>query len=100
MSTMFNDDRVSYEPAPVRSGDTVHVNYQGILKNSGATEVYLHYGADGWKEPSTIRMQQMQDGIFGAEIQASASHEINFCFKDSANNWDNNSGWNWKADIQ
>jgi hypothetical protein len=100
MSTMFNDDRVSYEPAPVRPGDTVHVNYSGILKNSGADSIYLHFGSDGWNNPNTVQMQRMNDGMFGAEIQASANHEINFCFKDSANNWDNNSGWNWKADIQ
>ena len=40
MATTFNDDRVSLEPAPVKSGDTVHVNYTGILRNSGA-ERYL-----------------------------------------------------------
>ena len=48
MATQYNDDRVSIEPAPVQSGDTVHINYQGILKNSGADQVFLHYGVDGW----------------------------------------------------
>ena len=100
MATQFNDDRVSYEPAPVKSGDTVHVNYQGLLRNSGADAVYLVYGTDGWKNVNTVQMQREQAGIFATEIKAEANQEINFCFKDSANNWDNNSGWNWKADIQ
>jgi hypothetical protein len=100
MATTFNDDRVSLEPAPVKSGDTVHVNYTGLLRNSGAEHVYLHYGQDGWQDTSTVQMQRNQDGIFGAEIKANAHKEINFCFKDCANNWDNNNGWNWKADIQ
>jgi hypothetical protein len=72
----------------------------GLLKNSGADEVFLYYGVDGWKNQDTIKMHKMQDGVFGAEIRANASHEINFCFKDSANNWDNNNGWNWKTEIQ
>lgn len=96
----FNDNRVSWEPAPVRSGDHVHINYQGLLRNSGADEVFIHYGVDGWHNLKTTRMQRMSDGIFGAELRADASREINVCFKDSANNWDNNSGWNWKVDIQ
>jgi hypothetical protein len=99
MATHYNDDRVSIEPFPVKSGDTAHINYQGLLRNSGADEVYLHYGIDGWKDVNTVKMSKMHDGIFGAEIKASGSHEINFCFKDSANNWDTNSGWNWKADV-
>jgi hypothetical protein len=100
LATQFNDDRVSLEPAPVKSGDTVHINYTGLLRNSGADEVYLHYGLDGWKDSGTVKMEKMHNDTFGAEIKVNANQEINFCFKDSASNWDNNNGWNWKADIQ
>jgi hypothetical protein len=27
------------------------------------------------------------------------NHTLAFCFKDSANNWDNNNGYNWIARI-
>ena len=94
-----NDQRVSWEPAPVKFGDTVHVNYDGLLKNSGASEVYAHYGFDGWKNSNTVKMDKKSNGVFSVEIPVHASHEINLCFKDAADNWDNNSGWNWKIDV-
>ncbi|HEX2952815.1 MAG TPA: carbohydrate-binding protein [Bacillota bacterium] len=95
----LNDPRVAWEPAPVKAGDTVHINYDGLLKNSGAHDVYLHYGSDGWKNAGTIQMTKRHDGVFSTQIPANAAHEINICFKDCANNWDNNSGWNWKIDV-
>jgi hypothetical protein len=100
MATHYNDDRVSLEPSPVKQGDSVHINYQGLLRNSGADQVFLHYGVDGWKNTNTVPMNRMQNGVFGAEIKADAGREVNFCFKDSADNWDNNNGWNWSAEIQ
>lgn len=98
MST-FNDERIALEPAPAKSGDTVHIKYYGLLKNSGADTVYLHYGTDGWNNSLTVPMNHSTEGNFATEITANAHAEINFCFKDSANNWDNNSGWNWKFNV-
>jgi hypothetical protein len=95
----YNDDRIALEPAPVKAGDTVHIKYHGLLRNSGADSVYLHYGKDGWNDTQTIPMNQFPDGEFSAEVKADAGNEVNFCFKDSANNWDNNNGWNWKCDV-
>jgi len=95
----FNDDRVSWEPAPVKAGDTVHISYTGLLKNSGANEVFIHYGVDDWKNSTTTKMKQREDGSFMADIPANAAHAVNFCFKDAVNNWDNNNGWNWKVDV-
>lgn len=98
MST-YNDDRIALEPTPVKSGDTVHVKYHGLLKNSGADSVYLHYGSDGWNNSRTVSMNHAPEGGFMTEIKADAGSEINLCFKDSANNWDNNNGWNWKCEV-
>jgi hypothetical protein len=95
-----NDVRVSWEPAPVKQGGKIRINYQGLLKNSRSTDVYLHYGVDGWKNVNSAKMRKMPNGIFGVEIEADAGREINFCFRDNSNNWDNNNGWNWSAEIQ
>lgn len=93
------DNRLALEPAPARRGQNVAVSYKGLLANSGADNVWLHYGFDGWNSTATVPMSQQFDGSFHATIPASGNREINLCFKDSANNWDNNSGWNWKCDI-
>lgn len=99
MHERFDDHRVAVEPAPVRSGGKVSIHYHGLLSNSGADAIYLHYGYDGWRDPRTVPMQRTADGGFSAEISTTADRELNFCFKDSANNWDNNSGWNWRCEI-
>jgi hypothetical protein len=95
---MYRDERIALEPDAARAGENVRIKYYGLLKNSGANEVYLHYGKDGWHNADTIRMH-MENGEFVAEVKAEADREMNFCFKDSANNWDNNSGYNWKVNI-
>lgn len=100
MPKHYEDKSISIEPMPVRSGGKVQLHYHGLLKNEGASEVYLHYGFDGWKESSTVKMERTSEGDFTAFIHASADQEMNFCFKDSANHWDNNSGWNWQCDIE
>ncbi len=99
MHEKFSDNRIAIEPAPIRSGDFLNIKYHGILKNSGADAIYLHYGKDGWQNLRTIKMERLPEGIFGAKITAEASKEINFCFKDSANNWDNNNGFNWTCNV-
>lgn len=95
-----HDDRVSSTPRIVRRGDPVRLRYQGILKNDGADEVYLHYGFDHWRMPvQTVKMARQPDGAFALDIMAQANQEINFCFKDSADHWDNNSGRDWVLPI-
>ena len=44
-------------------------------------------------------MKRLEDGTFGAEIQASGK-ELDFCFKDAANHWDNNNGQDWNLTLQ
>ncbi len=95
----MDDGRVSLDPGSVHSGGTVYIKYHGLLKSSGADHIFLHYGVDGWNNISTIKMNRIENGDFGTDIKADAGREINFCFKDSANNWDNNNGVNWKADV-
>jgi hypothetical protein len=95
------DNRVTWEPAPPQPGDSVHITYQGLLKNSGAGDVYLHYSFDSWsKGIATVKMHKSQDGSFDSDIPFNGNQEINFCFKDDANNWDNNNGHNWTVHPQ
>lgn len=95
----FGDE--SYHPVTVEAfvtptGQQFQVNYHGLLKNAGAREVYLHYGVNNWAQTSTVRMEHTHDGGFMATIQPDAK-AVEFCFKDNAENWDNNNGSNWRA---
>ena len=77
-------------------GNEVTIIYNGLLKNSGADQVYLHYGygdTDRGYDINTIRMDNTHQGF--EKTISMKNHMLNFCFKDSANNWDNNNGHNW-----
>ena len=92
------DSDISILP-DVKKGSETFISYSGILNNSGADRVYLHYGFDGWSHPDTVAMNKSVSGAFNTEIKVNGKNELNFCFKDSANNWDNNNGSDWKVEI-
>lgn len=94
-----NESNISIELPEVKKDNKVAVNYNGVLNSKGADKVYLHYGFDGWKNADTIPMKKTLDGTFIAHVEVDGNNEMDFCFKDNANNWDNNSGANWKVGI-
>ncbi|MFZ5644251.1 MAG: carbohydrate-binding protein [Bacillota bacterium] len=72
----------------------VTIMYNGLLAKSGANQVYLHTGlGQNWDRVYDHRMEPTNNG-WEKTIQMESS-ELSFCFKDSANNWDNNNGQNW-----
>jgi len=92
---------VVVDPTPITLGEEVTVLYYGLLPNSGADEVYLHYGygdADNWQQVNSVRMEKTSRG-FAKKVKIDHPSRFNFCFKDSANNWDNNNGFNWSYEV-
>ena len=90
------DDQRGVEVKPSVFPNEVHVTYNGLLAKSGATEVYCHYGSGSsnyWTNVNTVKMDRTSRG-FEKDIKINNSRAF-ICFKDSANNWDNNSGHNW-----
>jgi hypothetical protein len=88
---------VVVDPTPITFGEEVTVLYYGLLPESGAEEIYMHYGygnASNWNQVADVRMEKTPRG-FAKKIQIANPDRFNFCFKDSANNWDNNNGLNW-----
>lgn len=76
--------------------DEVIISYSGLLAKLGAEQVYLHYGYGNphyWYNVSTQEMYRTPRG-WEKTIKL-LDDKANFCFKDSANNWDNNNGNNW-----
>jgi hypothetical protein len=96
-------EEVKVEPKPVSQGDKVRINYQGLLAKNGAEQVYLHAGAnehDNWNEIHDIEMNYEGDNTWTTEMEIPRAQAFSFCFKDSANNWDNNNGHNWTYEVQ
>lgn len=93
------ENNITIELPEVKRGNKTSVSYNGILNNSGAEKVYLHYGYDGWKNAETVPMKKDITGGYNAEIKVVGKEQLNFCFKDNADNWDNNNGLDWKVEI-
>ena len=95
------DDGIIVRPTPVSLGDEVQVEYRGLLAQSGAEEVYLHFGfgRSDWTYVQDIPMEKSPDGTWTAVVQVEEAGRFNFCFRDNANNRDNNNGRNWCYEI-
>ncbi len=99
------DDGVYVKPTPITSGQQVTIWYCGLLARHGADQVYLHYGfgPGRWQNVQDVPMQRVgwigQVPLWQAQVKASAFGTLEFCFHDSADHWDNNSGHNWVYQI-
>jgi len=92
----WNDAMKGVEVKQAAFGNEATVVYNGLLAKSGADQVFLHCGfgePDNWQNVSTQAMDRSPRGW--EKTIRMADNKAIFCFKDSANNWDNNSGYNW-----
>lgn len=97
---IFIDGRVSVNPVPVTNGKKATIKYSGLLSQSGADGIYMHYGyGSDWSNSGYTMMMREADTLWSCSITVNGTDRLNFCFKDSANNWDNNHGMNWGCEI-
>jgi hypothetical protein len=98
-SNTYMSNGVSISPAIPTAGEKVKIMYDGLLAKSGATHVYAHVGfGAAWDNLYDYQMDKTSTG-FEATVPVMDADTMNLCFKDCANNWDNNSGKNYSFDI-
>lgn len=79
--------------------ETVKLTYKGYLFKGNSTEVSIVYGyGDNWENTTEQPMTRTLSG-FITEIEVQNFDKINFCFKNSYNEWDNNNYQDYHADI-
>jgi hypothetical protein len=95
----YTENGIFTSKASIKSGDSVIVTYNGLLANCGAESVIMHIGyGDNWDNKEFIPMEY-DDGIFKASLVIANAGSLNVAFKDSAENWDNNSGSNYTFKV-
>lgn len=96
----LNTQGIMLNPMPDKVGEQSQITYEGLLKKSGADQVYLHcgYGAS-WSNVQDIPMYNTENGCV-CDIAFNQDGLFNLCFKDSAEHWDNNNGQNWSFMIK
>jgi hypothetical protein len=98
MIKAWKDTRKGVEVNPSAYANEATVCYNGLLAKSGADQIYLHCGFGDPRSWSNVTTQKMERSPKGWEknIRLTNNQAI-ICFKDSANNWDNNNGHNWNV---
>lgn len=78
--------------------DMLKLSYDGILAKSSAQDIYavVGYGDNNnWEDVGYFPMQKTAPQNFELLTFRKKTGEVNIAFKDSAGNWDNNSGKNY-----
>lgn len=89
----FNTDKV------VENTD-VKVTYAGKLFQNGSEDVIVHYGfGEKWENAQDVVMQKSELG-FQIDIHVVPNTKLNFCFRNSIGEWDNNNGANYAFKIE
>ena len=81
-----------------RADDRIRLSYDGLLAKSGADGVYAVVGFgdnSNWKDVMYYPMQNTGYQSFEVYIPQNKNEGLNIAFKDSAYNWDNNTGANY-----
>lgn len=95
----YEKNGIVIDPAMPHPNWYATITYNGLLKESGATDLYAHVGFDKeWSHEHDYKMARQPDG-FQVKIPVEYAETLNIAFKDCANNWDNNSGHNYIFNI-
>ncbi len=85
--------------APSGCGDVV-ITYkpnQGPLKNTA--QVFIHVGRNGWKDVVDTAMAASGSDWVYTNSLADGTYQINCCFHDGADTWDNNNANDWAVTV-
>lgn len=100
-SNPYTQNGLSVSPITFAVGDKVKLTYNGTLTSNSTPEIYAHigYGTATWKDIADIKMSKTTTG-YRATISVDKASQLNVCFKDSWNNWDNNNGQNYTFTVE
>ena len=84
---------------PLTAGCTVIITYCGKLYREHSKDVTIVYGyGDNWEYTDSTPMKETDNG-FEVTLTIKDYNTFNFCFSNSFNIWDNNSGFNYISPI-
>lgn len=78
-------------------GEDLTVTYNGFLSSSAELFMVSGFG-ESWENTTETQMNKIETG-FTAKINLLDSDTFNFCFRNSNNEWDNNSNCNYISPI-
>jgi hypothetical protein len=96
---MYQSNGISVSKTSIVAGDELTLSYTGLLADRGAESIYAHIGyGDTWEDKDFIPMKR-SGNVFKTSIKVKRTGSLNVCFKDSTDNWDNNSNNNYTFTV-
>ena len=88
----FNTDKLI-------EGNTVKISYTGFFFQTNCEKVFLHFGfGNSWDGLKDIEMKKTALG-FQASIELTSNEDLNMCFRNENEDWDNNFGQNFSFKV-
>ena len=79
---------------------STYISYSGNLYKQNSNSVYILYGyGNNWAHTTEQRMTKNSNGFVAKVCIPEDFDNINFCFRNQNNEWDNNNGSNYNAPI-
>ncbi|WP_297417433.1 carbohydrate-binding protein [Clostridium sp.] len=89
--------KVDYDSSTLVQGNSFTIYYNGSLANSSS--VKLHWGYNGFTNPTDVTMTKRSDGFWSATITIpSSATKLDFDFTNGSS-WDNNSSKDWHLQV-
>lgn len=96
---IYKDNGIKLTPCTLTVGKNIKLTYSGLLVKCGAQEVYARIGyGSTFNNMNDWKMNRSRSG-FELMFPIEQSENVYVCFRDSLNNWDNNSGNNYVFSI-
>lgn len=96
---IYEENGVKLSKKTLKAGDTIELSYTGLLKNSGAKDVKVHFGYnESWEDSQTVDME-LRDDAFVVSLTLAKAGTFSCAFVDPIGNWDNNSGMNYSFKV-
>ena len=97
----YYSNGVSISPSIPSTQNLTTITYSGLLYQAGASEVYARVGlGNDWSSSRDYKMNRTSHGFEVSIPPIGHGDVLNVCFKDSANNWDNNPGANYSFPVK
>ena len=91
---------IYFDTEKLIEGKTAKLTYKGVLAQNGAEDIYIHYGFGLlWENLQEVQLQKVAENTFEAEISCTTCDNLNFCFRDGNNHWDNNEAQNYSVPV-
>ncbi len=88
----FNTDKLI-------EGNTVKISYTGFFFQTNCEKVFLHFGfGNSWDGLKDVEMKKTALG-FQASIELTSNEDLNMCFRNEKEDWDNNFGQNFSFKV-